>query len=325
MPTLPKYAFFQGRIVPYAEAKIGVMTHAFNYGTGCFGGVRAYWNRDEEQLFVFRPHDHFKRLLQSGRLLLMDLPFTEAGLVQTTVELLRAECYQTDTYIRPLAYYTDEIIGVRLHNLHADVTIFAVPFGHYVDREDGAHVTVSGWRRVDDNAVPARGKLTGAYLNSAFAKTDAMLSGFDEALVLTQDGHVAEGSAENLFMLRNGVAITPPITDNVLEGITRRTLITLLRDELGLEVQERSIDRSELFVCDELWMCGTGVQMVAITKVDHRPVATGRLGPVFTRLRDLYFDVIRGRVPKYRHWNEPVYATGEAVGNGRAPAASAAG
>jgi branched-chain amino acid aminotransferase len=309
MSVLPKYAYFQGRIVPYGEAKVGVMSHALNYGTGCFGGLRGYWNQDEAQLLVFRPHDHFRRFLQSARLLVMDLGLSEDELVNIVLELLRAEGFHEDCYIRPLAYKADEVIGVRLHDLRDELTIFSVPFGRYVENEEGAHVTVSSWRRVSDNTIPARGKITGAYVNSALAKTDAMRAGFDEALVLNRDGHVAEGSAENFFMLRDGVVVTPPITDNVLEGITRRTIMTLVRDELGMEVVERSIDRSELYVADELWFTGTGVQIAAITRIDHRPVGSGKMGPLVSDVRELYFDVVRGRVAKYRHWNTPVYVT----------------
>ncbi len=307
MATIPGYAYFQGRIVPYADAKVGVMTHALNYGTGCFGGIRAYWNDEEQQLLVFRPYDHYRRFLQSAHLLLMNLGLTEDELVNITLELLRTEGQRTDMYIRPLAYKADEIIGVRLHNLKDDLTIFAIPYGRYVENEEGLHVTISSWRRINDNSIPARGKITGAYINSAFMKTDAMLAGYDEAIALNRDGHVAEGSAENVFMLRDGVVVTPPITDEVLEGITRRTLITLVRDELGLEVVERSIDRSELYLAEEMWLCGTGVQLAAVTRVDQRVVGTGQMGPLVSDLRELFFDVVRGRVAKYRHWNTPVY------------------
>ena len=307
MPTLPAYAYFQGKIVPYGEAKIGVMTHALNYGTGCFGGIRAYWNDDEQQLFMFRPHDHFHRFLQSARIMLMDLGLNEDELVNIALDLLRAEDLRQDIYMRPLAYKADEIIGVRLHNLRSDLSIVAIPYGRYMDNEEGIHATISSWRRVSDDAIPARGKITGSYANSAFIKTDAMLAGYDEAIALNQDGHVAEGSAENFFMLRNGVVITPPVTDNVLEGITRRTIITLVRDELGMDVLERSIDRSELYLADEMWLCGTGVQIAAISQIDHRPVGAGGMGPVAGELRELYFDVVRGRAPKYRHWNTPVF------------------
>jgi len=312
MANLPNYAFFKGRIVPYSEAKVGVMTHALNYGTGCFGGIRGYWNEEEEQLLVFRPYDHYARFLHSAKLLCMDLGYTEEELVNITLDLLRTEGLRQDCYLRPLAYKADEVIGVRLNDLTDEVTIFAIPFGRYVENDEGAHVTISSWRRVEDNSIPARGKITGAYVNSAFAKTDALLAGFDEAIVLNQDGHVSEGSAENLFMLRDGVVVTPPGHDNILQGITRRTLIKLLRDEMGMEVVERSIDRTELYLAEELWFSGTGVQMAAITHIDHRPVGEGKMGPLVGELRDLFFDVVRGRVPKYRHWCQPVYVTEKA-------------
>jgi branched-chain amino acid aminotransferase len=305
--TLPHLAYFQGKIVPYAEAKVGVMTHALNYGTGAFGGIRGYWNPDEEQLFVFRPHDHFIRLLNSAKLLCSQLQLTPDGLTEITRELLRREGYREDCYIRPLIYKADEIIGVKLHDMRDELTVFAVPFARYMDHDDDAHVTFSSWRRVDDNAIPARGKICGAYVNSALIKTDAVLAGFDEALVLIREGHVSEASAMNVFMVRDGVMITPPVTDNILEGITRRTVITLAREDLGLEVVERSIDRTEVYLCDEFLLCGTAAQVTAVTRVDHRPVGSGRMGPITTSLRQLYDDAVRGRSPKHRNWVEPVY------------------
>jgi branched-chain amino acid aminotransferase len=306
--TLPNFAFFKGRIIPYGDAKVGVLTHTLNYGTGVFGGLRAYWNGDENQLFLFRPHDHYRRFLESAKLLLMELPYSEADIVQFTMDLLKAEGFRTDAYIRPLCYFADEVIGVRLHNLHPELTIVSIPFGSYVENEEGSHVTVSSWRRIDDNMIPARGKIAGSYVNSAFIKTDAQRAGFDEAIVLNQDGHVAEGSAENFFMVRKGVVCTPPITDNILEGITRRTVIMLLRDELKLEVVERSIDRTEIYLADEAFYCGTGVQVAAITIVDHRPIGNGKMGDVTRKLRQVYFDVVRGRSAKYREFCLPVYS-----------------
>lgn len=305
--TLPKFAFFKNRIVPYSEAKVGVLTHTLNYGTGVFGGVRAYWNSDEEQLFVFRPHDHFQRFLESARIMLMELPYSEADMVKFTIDLLRAENHRTDCYIRPICYFGDEIIGVRLHDLHAELTIVSIPFGSYVENEEGIHVTISSWRRIDNNMIPARGKISGAYVNSAFIKTDAQRAGFNEAIVLNQDGHVSEGSAENFFLIRKGIVCTPPVTENILEGITRRTVIMLLRDELGLEVVERPLDRTEIFLAEEAFFCGTGVQIAAITSVDHRPIGTGRLGSITKELRRVYFDVVRGRAAKYRDLCAPVY------------------
>jgi branched-chain amino acid aminotransferase len=305
--TLPNYAYFEGKIVPYAEAKVGVLTHALNYGTGAFGGVRGYWNPDEEQLFVFRPIDHYKRLLNSGKLLCAEVDHTPEDLRNITLELLRHEEYREDVYIRPLLYKADELIGVRLHDLHDQIAIVSIPFTRYIEKDEGAHVTFSSWRRIDDNAIPARGKITGAYINSALIKTDAMRAGFDEALVLTNEGHLSEGSAENIFMIRDGALITPPVTENILEGITRRTIITLAHEELGLEIVERPIDRTEVYLCDEFFMTGTAAQVTAIVLVDHRKISDGVMGPITHQMRQWYDDVVRGRIPKYRHWNEPVY------------------
>ena len=304
---LPKYAFYKGHVMPYQDARVGVLTHAMNYGTAIFDGIRGYWNKQEEQLFVFRLHDHFRRFLDSAKLMCMELPLTHEELCRGTLDLLRTEQFSCDCYIRPLAFYSDEIIGVRLHDLKPEVSIVALPFGRYVEKEEGAHATISSWRRVDDNMIPPRGKIAGAYVNSAFIKTDAQRSGFDEAIVLNEDGHVSEGSAENLFMVRQGKVITTRTTDNILEGITRRTVSTLIRDEFHLEVVERSIDRSELYMADEIFFCGTGVQITAVTRIDHRSIGTGKMGPVTNQVRDMYFDVVRGMNPKYRHLCTGVY------------------
>ncbi len=303
----PQYAFFGGKIVPIEEAKVSVMTHAFNYGTGVFAGLRAYWNADEQQLFIFRPHDHFERFRQSAGLMRIDVPYSETELTDILIELLRVEGFHENVYIRPLAYKSTEVIGVRLHDLDDAVTMFAQPFGSYVKNEEGTHVGFSAWRRVEDNAIPARGKVIGAYANSALIKTDAVLAGYDEALVLNEDGHVSEASAANIFIVRKGVAITPSVTSNTLEGIVRRSLIDLLRNELGVEVVERDIDRTEVYIADEIFLCGTGVQIAAVTKVEHRPIGTGSMGVITRQVRDLFFDVANGRVPKYRDWLTPVY------------------
>ena len=302
-----KYAFFEGQIVPIEQAQVSVMTHALHYGTACFGGIRAYWNDEDEQLYVFRIEDHIERFLTSARLLLMNVAHSPEKLRATVLDLLRCEGFRADTYVRPLAYKADLKIGVMLHGMTDEVTIFATPFGRYIEKEEGADVCVSTWRRIDDNAIPARGKIAGAYVNSAFVKSEALMDGYDEAIVLDQHGHVSEGSAENLFMVRNGKLITPSITANILEGITRRTIMELATNELGLEVEEREIDRTELYICDELFFCGTGVQVAAIATVDRRPVGSGKIGPITKSIRDLYFDVVKGNVAKYRGWNTPVY------------------
>ena len=303
---LPKNAYFKGKIVPYSEAKVGVATHALNYGTAVFGGLRGYWNEDKKKLFVFRPIDHYRRFLNSCRIMCMEFDQTPESLTNLTLELLRQDAYQENIYIRPLAYKADEGIGVRLHDLRAELTIFAIPFGLYIKNDTSAHVTISSWRRIDDNSIPARGKISGAYASSALIKTDAARGGFDEGLVLTQDGHLAEGSAMNIFMFRDGVLVTPPITDNILEGITRRSVMELAKNELGLTVVQRQIDRSEIYICDEFFLTGTAVQITAVTKVDHRLIGKGVMGPVTDSLRKLFDKILCGNNPKYAHWNVAV-------------------
>ncbi len=304
---LPSVAYFSGKIVPYSEAKVGVLTHALNYGTAVFGGLRAYWNSEREQLFLFRPFDHYRRFLNSAKLMLMEFDHSPESLTQITLELLLAEGYRCNVYVRPLAYKSNEVIGVRLHNLEHDLSIVSIPFERYITNDTSAHVTISSWRRIDDNMVPARGKISGAYANSAFIKTDAVRAGFDEALVLTQEGHISEGSAMNVFMVRNGQVVTPPITENILEGITRRTAIELLQKELGHEIIERPIDRTEVYLCDELFMTGTAAQVTAVTMVDYRPVGNGVMGPITTRLREAFSDAVYGRLPAYNKWLVAVY------------------
>lgn len=303
----PNYAFFDGRIVPYGEAKVGVLTHALNYGTAAFGGLRAYWNEAEQQLYLFRPLDHYRRFLQSAKLLTLTVPYTAEELTQHTLELLRREGLRTDSYVRPLLFAADELVGVRLHDLRTSVSIVALPFGAYIPKSDGAHACFSSWRRLDDNMIPARGKIAGAYVNSALAKSEAIRGGFDEALFLTADGHVSEASAANIFLVRDGVAYTPPITDDVLEGITRRTMMTLMRDEMGVQVEERRIDRTQVFLADEVFLVGSGVQIAAVTRVEHRAIGSGTMGPVTRGLKDRFNAVVRGQDPKYRPMLHPVY------------------
>jgi branched-chain amino acid aminotransferase len=197
-------------------------------------------------------------------------------------------------------------IGVRLHDLKDEFSMFVIPMEKYLKNDTNAHVTVSSWRRIDDNMIPARGKVAGAYVNSALMKSDAVLAGFDEVLAMDGNGHLSEGSAMNIFMVRDGALVTPPITDNILEGITRRTVIELARNELGLPIVERSIDRTEAYIAEEFFMTGTAAEVTAVTQIDHRPVGAGTMGPITTKLRSLYADAIRGKLPKYKSWNVPV-------------------
>lgn len=306
-PTTELWAYFRGEYVPLRDANINVMTHGFNYGTAVFEGIRAYWNADEEQLFALELVPHYRRIQASARLLMMEINQSPEELAEITLELLRRDGLREDVYLRPIVYKSSETIGVRLHNLDADITIFGVPFGQYIDTEGGIRAQVSSWRRVDDNAIPARGKITGAYVNCALAKSEAQLNGFDEAIVLTADGHVSEGSAENLFMVKRGVLITPPVTDNILEGITRGRMMEIAGDELGIEVVERSIDRTELYGADEVFLCGTGAQISPVIEIDRRSIGSGHPGSITKDLSRIYFDAVRGRLPAYRSWLTPVF------------------
>ena len=299
-PEGPKYAFFEGKIVPIEEAKVSVMTTTLHYGTGCFGGLRAYWNEDQQELFAFRLIEHYTRFLNSCKLLMAELPYTAQDLADITVELLKKEGYKGDVYMRPLHYKADLHGGLQLHGMIDELTIYAIPRAG-APPDQGLNLGTSSWRRVDDTMMPARGKLVGAYVNSALIKSEAITGGYDDAVVLTQDGHVSELSGANIFMIRDGVLITPPITDNVLEGITRRTIIELAT-ELGMEVMERSVDRSELYIADEVFECGTGAQVTPIGKVDNRLVGDGMIGPLTKSIQDVFFGVVRGENEDYAHW-----------------------
>lgn len=296
-------AFFHGNIVPISEAKVSVMTHALHYGTAVFEGVRGNWNEAQNKLFVFRMAEHYDRLLQGCRMMLMDIPYSTEDLCNITIELLQRCGYKQDLYIRPLAYKSQELVAnLRLQDLDSDFTLMAVPFGAYIDAEGAIDCTTSSWRRIDDTIIPPRVKISGHYVNSILAKTEATLAGFDEAIMLTQDGDVSEGSGENLFMVVNGSIFTPPVADNNLTGITRDSAITLAKDLLGIEVVERRIRRSELYLCDEVFLTGTAAHITPVGSLDRRPIGEGGVGPITTKLRDAYVEVIKGDNPDYIRW-----------------------
>jgi len=293
--------YFEGDFVPMRDAKVSVMTHAFMYGTATFEGIRAYWNADQGKLFGLKIREHVERIRQSCRILLMENVPSVDELTRLIIETVRRNQFREDVYIRPSFYKSTKAIGVRLHHLENQLYIITIPFGNYVDTEAGIRVMTSTWRRNADEALPARGKIVGGYVNMAFQKSEAELNGYDEAVVLTADGHVNEASAANLFILRDGVALTPPVNDDLLEGVTRKAMLELLAKE-RVPIEIRSIDRSELYVCDEMFLCGTGVQISPVIEIDHRPVGSGEVGPVARLVRDRYFDAVRGRLPEYQHW-----------------------
>ena len=301
------WVFYEGEFARYHDVHLGLMTHALHYGTAVFEGIRAYWNAKKNQLYLLQAAAHYERMRRSANVMRMELPYSTEELVNTTVELLRRNEFKSDVYVRPLLYTSSEEIGVRLHNLNRSFFIYSVPFGNYVEVEAGIRCMVSTWRRVPDQSLPARAKVTGAYAQSALAKSEAVEGGFDEAIVLAVDGHGSEGSAENLFMYKDGVFVTPPVTDDILEGVTRQLLIDVIKDELKKEVLERSIDRTELYTCEELLLCGTGAQISPVIEVDRRPVGDGKVGEFTQELQSIYFGAVRGETPKYKDWTIPVY------------------
>ncbi len=303
--TRPQWAFFKGQLVPISEAHVSIMTQVVNYGIGAFGGIRGYWNDDARELYLFRIRDHYRRLLNSCKLFNTTLPYSVDDLCALTLDLIRREGYREDMYARPLVYNATEDITPRLYDVEFDFALYTRPQGNYIKLQ--VRACTSSWRRLDDNMLPSRGKITGGYVNSAFARSEAHWNGYDEGIVLNQDGHIAEGSAENLFIVRDGNVYTPPVSDNILEGITRGTLMHLFRAELGVAVTERQIDRSELYIADEVLFCGTGAQVAGIVEIDHRVVGTGTVGALTQKLQDVYFRVVRGKHPKYMDWLTPVH------------------
>lgn len=305
---MPPLAYFKGQFMPIADAKISIMTHAFHYGTACFEGIRGNWNDEEKQIYLFRQREHFSRLFRSCKVLKITLPISVSDLCELTVELVARSGYQEDIYVRPLAYKSSETIGPKLHGLESDFFVTVSTFPPYLDVEKGVRACVSSWRRIDDTMFPPRAKVTGLYINSAIAKTEAVESGYDEAILLTMDGHISEGTGQNIVLIIDGKLVTPPVTDSILKGLTRDTLMKLAKNELGVEAEERSVDRSELYEAEEAFFTGTASHLTPILEVDHRPVGSGKIGPVTRQLMRLYFDVIRGKNPRYKEgWCTPVY------------------
>lgn len=296
------YAFLSGKVVPIEKASVSIMTNALQYGTGVFGGIRGYYNKSGSFLSIFRLSDHYRRFLNSINIIGVSIDFSHEELVDLTISLAKKNKPQTDTYFRPFAYAASLNVSP---NLNSDSTfafgLYMIPLGEYLPVDKGLSVMVSSWRRISDNAVPARAKVTGAYINSALARKEANDRGFDEAIFLTEDGHVSEGSAENLFIVRDGILVTPPKTDDILEGITRRTVIQLAKDN-NIPVEERKIDRTELYIADEAFFSGTGVQVSWISKVDGRKIGNGKRGKISSLLQDLFFKTVRGNESKYSKW-----------------------
>ncbi|MDQ4035919.1 MAG: branched-chain amino acid transaminase [Chloroflexota bacterium] len=303
MPSeLGAFAYFEGAVVPIGEANVSVATHTFNYGTAVFEGIRAYRQVDGSTAILFA-REHYERLLRNARLLRASVPEPVDHLVEVTRDLLRRNAHDGDAYVRPLVYKSARSIRVQMTGLDDRVTLFTIPLGDYLPT-GGIRVTVSGWKRVSDNAIPARGKISGSYVNAALAAEDAHAAGYDDAILLTDDGHVAEASAANLFVVRGSEVATPPLTDDVLAGITRLAILRIAGDA-GLDVIERRIDRSELYLADEVFLTGTGVQVAPISSIDDRPVGTGDF-PISLDIQRRYFAAVRGSDERYAGWLTPI-------------------
>lgn len=299
------WAFFEGRIVPFNDAKVSIATHALQYGTGAFAGVRGNLDQDGSTINVFRLHDHAARLLRSAKLLRAELPYNADQIAQIIIELIQRNAPTTDIYIRPFIYKSALALSPRLRGVGDELGIYMLPLSDYVDASNGLKAIVSSWARVPDNVIPSRGKLTGAYINSAMAKDEAEEKGADEAILLNDAGKVSEGSGCNIFIVRDGALVTPPISSDILEGITRRSIIQIAQEE-NIPVEQRTIDRSELYIADEAFFCGTAMHVSPITYIDGRPVGDGKIGPIVSRIRQRFFDIIRGRDERHRDWLTPV-------------------
>lgn len=304
---MKEYIFLEGKFIEAEKAVIPVKTHAFLYGTSVFEGIRAYYNSDEEQMYVFRMKEHYERLLRSAKIMLMNCPYSIEELCSQTVQLLKKNAYRQDVYIRPTLYKSSDKISPGLDNTKDAYLLFTTPFGDYYDMTKGLDLCISSWRRTSDNAIPPRAKIAGAYANAALINTDAHNAGFDDAIVLSESGQVTEGSAMNLMFVSNGKLITTTTTDDILEGVTRNTVIELAKD-LGIEVIERDVDRSELYLMDEIFVCGTGAQITPVSTIDRRLIGKdGKMGEITAQLQKLYFDVVKGKLSKYKDWCVKVY------------------
>jgi branched-chain amino acid aminotransferase len=295
-----------GAFRPERDATLSIRSRVVNYGLGCFGGIRGYRSHDGTQVNVFRLERHLRRLENSARILRLRVHCGQAEMAALVIELLRQNQVRGDVYVRPLVYADSNELSPILDPATSATAIFCMPLGRYLSNGP-IDVCVSSWRRVRETAIPARAKATAAYLNSALARREAMDHGCAEAILLTEDGNVSEGSAEHVIIVRDGCLVSPPSTDDNLDGITRQSLMVLAREDLGLAFVERSIGRTELYVADEMFLCGTGAEITAVRSVDGRIVGDGTVGPITQLLSQRFEAVVRGSVSSRRDWLTPVW------------------
>ena len=301
------WAFFRGRQIPIGDAQVGIQTHALHYGTAVFEGIRGNWNEDSGRVFIFRMREHYERLVRGCKILQITLPYSVDDMCDITVDLMRKNGFREDVYIRPIAYKSEEAVAnLRLNKLESDFALMIQPFGNYIEADGAMRCKTSSWRRPDDSMMPTGVKLTGLYTTSILAKTEAVMAGYEEAILLNHDGSVSEGSGENIFLVSDGEIFTPYETANALLGITRDSVMTLAREELGIEVVQRRINRSELYLADEVFLTGTAAHVSAVGEIDNRPIADGVVGPLTSWLQAVYFRCVSGRNERYMDWCTPV-------------------
>jgi branched-chain amino acid aminotransferase len=299
---MKKTIFFNGKFIPEEKAVVPVTTHALHYGTGCFEGIRAYYSAKENALMIFRMRDHYKRLLNSIKVLYMGIPYSLDELCEITVKLLEKNFQKTDIYIRPLVFKSDPAIGnFNLKKVKDSLIIYAVSLGRHYEKEGGVSAKISSWRRVASNAIPPRAKITGSYANTCLAKTESFTEGYDEAIFLDQDGYVVEGSAENIFLIKNKVLITPPSNQDILVGITRDTILKICKNELGLKILEKRIKPKELYESDEVLLVGTGAEVAQVTLIDKKKIGGKKISKnIGLKIKNAYFQIVHGENPRYQ-------------------------
>lgn len=294
-----------GKLVSEGEAVIPILTHALHYGTSVFEGIRAYWNPNVNNLFIFRAKEHYVRFHNSAKIMSIRIEYGVDELIDATVKLLRANEVREDVYIRPIAFVSANTINLDIRDLNVTTAIITVPFGHYLEPR-GVRAKVVSWLRIHNSMFPMKAKVGGIYVNSVIALLDAKISGFDEAIMLNKDGYVAEGSGENIFIVKDGILYTPTTYDSILEGITRNTIMEIAKD-LGLTIIERRITREELYTADEVFFVGTAAEVTPVINIDGKIIGNGEPGEITMKIRNYYMDIVHGRVSKYMHWLTPIY------------------
>ena len=300
-------AYLNNEFMELKDAKINIVTHAFNYGTGVFEGIRGNWNHQSEQLYIFKLEEHVERIFNSAKIMRLNPQITKDQMCKILIELVKKNNYREDIYIRPIIYKSSEIVGLRMHDLDDDFLAYIVPFGNYLDPNAGIHCGVSSIRRIDDSMVPVRAKVTGIYVNNSMAKTEAVLNGYDEAIMLNMDGHISEGTGENIVVIKNNTIISPTAADNILEGLTLEAVLEIVKNDLQINIERRSIDRSELYIADEVFMTGTAAHVTPVVSIDKINIGNGKPGPLSKKIQEIYFSIIRGENDKYSKWLKKIY------------------